>query len=80
MTTTIATADCFLDFPEVKRRTNLSRPTIWRLERAGKFPRRRLIGTNRVAWSVAEITAWMASRPQVGSRPPGTRTEDRTAA
>lgn len=36
---------------------------IYRLERAGRFPRRLKIGENRVAWRLTDIEAWMASRP-----------------
>jgi prophage regulatory protein len=46
--------------PEVIARTRLSAPTIWRLERKGKFPKRLVIGFRRVAWRVAELDRWMA--------------------
>ncbi|MDP6270253.1 MAG: AlpA family phage regulatory protein [Alphaproteobacteria bacterium] len=35
---------------------------LWRLERAGKFPRRVHLGANRVAWVEAEIDDWIAER------------------
>jgi prophage regulatory protein len=46
--------------PEVVARTRLSAPTIWRLERKGKFPKRVVIGLRRVAWRVADLDRWMA--------------------
>ena len=46
--------------PEVVARTRLSAPTIWRLERKGKFPKRLVIGIRRVAWRVTELDRWMA--------------------
>ena len=46
--------------PEVVLRTRLSAPTLWRLERKGKFPKRLVIGIRRVAWRVAELDRWMA--------------------
>jgi len=46
--------------PEVIARTRLSAPTIWRLERKGKFPKRLVIGIRRVAWRVADLDRWMA--------------------
>jgi prophage regulatory protein len=46
--------------PEVVARTRLSAPTIWRLERKGKFPKRLVIGIRRVAWRVVELDRWMA--------------------
>lgn len=32
---------------------------IWRLEQAGKFPKRLRIGANRVAWLYDEIVEWI---------------------
>ena len=46
--------------PEVIARTRLSAPTIWRLERKGKFPKRLVIGLRRVAWRAVELDRWMA--------------------
>ena len=51
--------DRFIREPEVARITGLSRTTRWRLERAGKFPRRRRISANAVGWLASEIRAWM---------------------
>ena len=56
------TEDRFMREPEVRRITGLSRTTRWRLERARKFPRRRQISTNAVAWLASEIHAWMVER------------------
>lgn len=48
-------------------RTGLSRSTIWRLEKAGKFPRRRRVSANVVAWLESEVTAWIqASASRLG--------------
>ena len=38
---------------------------IYRLETAGKFPKRIRIGANRVAWRQADILKWVAERPTV---------------
>ena len=40
----------------------LSVTTIWRLERAGQFPRRIPISEKRVAWRRSEIEAWLEQR------------------
>ena len=40
----------------------LSRSTIWRLERDGVFPRRRVVSPKIVAWDEAEIDDWIRSR------------------
>ncbi len=44
----------------------VSRTTIWRLERAGKFPRRRQVSTKAVRWDQSEIEDWIRSRPLAG--------------
>jgi len=38
---------------------------IYRLEVAGKFPKRIRIGENRVAWRYADILKWVTERPTV---------------
>ena len=48
-----------LRFPDVRNRTGLSRSTIWRLERDGRFPRHRRISANAVAWPEEEVLAWI---------------------
>jgi prophage regulatory protein len=53
-------------YPEVRQLTGLSRSTVWKLEKEGKFPRRRLITTNRVAWLEGEVHDWITSRSKVG--------------
>lgn len=51
--------DRFMREAEVALLTGLSRSTRWRLERTGKFPQRRRISTNAVAWRESEIQNWM---------------------
>jgi prophage regulatory protein len=55
-------ADDLILRPERKRLVPLSDATIWRLERAGKFPRRILISKKRVAWRRSDIEAWLKKR------------------
>ncbi len=43
----------------------LSRPTIWRLEKSGKFPKRRQLSPGAVGWLRSEIDAWLQSRQVV---------------
>ena len=57
----------FLRFPEVRRRTGLSRTTLWRLESAGAFPSRRQISRRAVAWLESEVESWIASRRQIAA-------------
>jgi len=47
---------------EVSDRTGLSRSTLWRLERASKFPRRRELSAARVAWLSTDIDKWIETR------------------
>jgi len=35
---------------------------IWRLEKAGRFPRRVKLGPNSVGWVSTEIDAWIEAR------------------
>lgn len=53
-------------FHEIREATGLSRVTIWRLERAGKFPQRIKLGDNSVGWFVSEVHQWIENRPRVG--------------
>lgn len=48
--------------PEVVRRTGLSRTTIWRQIRAGRFPAPLALSENSIGWPAAEIDAWLGSR------------------
>lgn len=54
-----------LRFPEVKKRTGVSRSTVWRLERAGLFPQRVRIGMRGVGWYESEIDKFLADRERV---------------
>jgi len=49
-------------YPKLKEKVTLSRSQIWRLERAGKFPKRIQISDNSVGWDEADIEAWMLAR------------------
>jgi prophage regulatory protein len=49
-------------FREVAQRVALSRSTIWRMERAGQFPKRRRLSVNKVAWWEPELEEWLRSR------------------
>ena len=51
-----------LRLPEILRRVPYSEAHIWRLERAGKFPRRARLGANRVVWVEAEIDDWLSCK------------------
>jgi len=42
----------------------LSHVTIWRMEKAGKFPKRVQIGGNSVGWLVSEVNQWMKQKAE----------------
>jgi len=46
----------------VKEQVPLSRSQIWRLEKAGKFPRRIQLSENSVGWDSEEIEQWLNER------------------
>jgi prophage regulatory protein len=49
---------------EVEQLTNLSRTTLWRLERQGRFPQRLRLSGNRVGWRSDEVLAWIEALPR----------------
>jgi prophage regulatory protein len=53
----------FLRIRQVMQLTGLSRMTIYRLELAGEFPKRRQLSHNSVAWREEDISHWIDSRP-----------------
>tara|TARA_B100000686_G_scaffold304161_1_gene341582 strand:+ start:475 stop:675 length:201 start_codon:yes stop_codon:yes gene_type:complete len=56
-----------LNAKQVVQITNLSRVTIWRMERAGSFPQRINISPNRIGWRDDDINKWIDSRPRIGN-------------
>lgn len=52
----------FLRLREVLELTGLSRSQTYRLEAAGKFPRRVKLGESASAWLDTEIAEWQAER------------------
>ena len=51
-----------LRLPEVMARTGLSRTTIYRWRRAGRFPQAVPLGTRNVGWIETELEAWFRER------------------
>jgi len=48
--------------PELLNMIGLSAPTIWRMEKAGTFPKRLRLGGNSCGWLSTEIDAWIEER------------------
>ncbi len=55
-------ADRLLLPQEVVQRVRLSKPTIYRLRRAGEFPAPIVVGRKRIAFRESEIEMWLATR------------------
>ena len=51
-----------LPWPEVEKRVPYTRQHLSRLEKAGLFPKRVQVGTQRVAWLEHEINGWIEAR------------------
>lgn len=54
--------DTLLTIEEVGSRIRLSKPTIYKLIREGKFPKQLRLCENKVAWIEREVEEWLASR------------------
>ena len=55
-------AERFVSLREVLNRTSFSKTHVYRLIRAGRFPRSVPLGPGRVAFLESEIENWMAAR------------------
>ncbi len=62
-----------LRWPKIHELTGMSRTTVWRLETEGKFPRRRRLTENAVAWIEDELMEWLASREVGMGQAPGNK-------
>lgn len=47
---------------EVSQRIGVSRTTLWRMERDGRFPNRRRISDNIVGWLESDVNEWIQGR------------------
>lgn len=52
----------FLRLPDVKRRTGLSKSTLYDRIRAGTFPKPVPLGGSLAAWVESEVEEWMSAR------------------
>ena len=53
--------DLLLRRKEVERQVALSRASIYRLIKTGKFPRPVALGTGSVRWKQSDVVAWQQS-------------------
>ena len=54
------------DIKTVVVKTGLSRASIYRYIKRERFPPRRRVGPNRVAWVPTEVIAWIEARAKLG--------------
>jgi len=59
-----ASVDRYLSWPEVRAITGLGRTTIWRLQKAGDFPKAVQISPRRIAWRASDLAAWLQPEPE----------------
>ena len=52
----------FLRLPEVTRITGLQRDSVYRLAKAGRFPRPVKLSERASGWVLSEVEAWAAAR------------------
>ena len=62
MNTPNTTNDRLLRLPEVEETIGLKKPTIYRLIRAGKFPKPIKVGERASRWSYNELMQWIEGR------------------
>lgn len=55
-----------LRMPEVLRRVQLSRTTVYIAVKRGAFPAPIRIGARAIGWREADLAAWLAARPTAG--------------
>jgi prophage regulatory protein len=63
-TPTITSVPRLLRRPAVTERTGLPKSTLYAMMKEGSFPKPRKLSANIVAWSEAEVSAWVAARLQ----------------
>ena len=54
--------DSILRFHQIQKLINLSRSTIWRMEKLGTFPHRIQLSSHSVGWRQSEIQSWIEQR------------------
>ena len=65
MTTQAPTAHTLIKCHEIQADFTLSRATIYRWMKEGKFPKPIHLGTNMVRWKKSDIDNWLAEKEAV---------------
>lgn len=61
-TSTDTKTDRIIRKPEARQITGLSDPTIYRLEKEGRFPKRLRLGGAACGWLLSEVNEWLRQR------------------
>jgi prophage regulatory protein len=67
--------DPILRRSEVLHVTGVSRATLYRMLKAGNFPRPVELTENTVGWLQSSVKTWIESRPKVNANGPGNEDE-----
>lgn len=62
METTTTNPTRIITQTELRKRVPFSPVHLWRLEKAGTFPRRVKLGVSRIGWVEAEVEEWLRER------------------
>jgi prophage regulatory protein len=54
----------YMPLREVMNETSLSKPVLYRMMRAGQFPRQVPLSPRRVAWVRGEVEAWKRAKQE----------------
>ena len=58
----VKTAQRIIRKPELLNILGLSDPTVYRMEKAGRFPKRLRLGGNSCGWLQSEVDGWISER------------------
>jgi len=63
----VTSSDKLIGISEILDLTDLSRPTIWRLRRQGRFPEGiNIEGARRLVWLKSDVHAWIETQAKRG--------------
>jgi len=60
--TEATTTDALLRLPAVLAAVGMSRPSVYRMMKSGRFPQQIKLGTAAVGWLRSEVEQWIAGR------------------
>ena len=58
----MAPANRIIRKPELLAQLGVTHTTVWRWEKAGKFPKRLRLGKNACGWLKSEVEAWIQAK------------------